>query len=206
MKKILLIVAVLFFAANLSKAQDFTVGVRVGMNVANIGGDYEGDAKLGLKAGIVGTFPLADNIYLEPGAFFSPKGSKLEYKTLDGKNAKHLCNLNYLEIPINGVYKYEINSNLTVRGHLGPYFGFGVCGKSKDKIDGKVDKNSKNKNFKQSGNNLKAFDCGLNVGAGIEFSVCYLGVQYGFGLVNMSKDDDYKMRNGVFSVDFGVNF
>ena len=214
MKKILLIVAVLFFAANLSKAQDFTIGARVGMNVANIGGDYDdGDAKLGLKAGIVATFPLADNIYLEPGLYFSPKGSKGE--SIDGGvTYKSFCNLNYVEIPINGVYKYEINSNLTVRGHVGPYFAFGILGKSKVKIDGKVDKDSKVKNFNDGHNkagrpnkDYSKFDFGFDFGAGIEFSVCYLGVQYDLGVIDFNRNrSDNKMRNGVFSVDFGVNF
>ena len=215
MKKIFLMVAVMIAAVSASFAQDFTFGARVGMNVANIGGDPkpEMDAKLGFKAGIVADFPLADNIYLEPGLYFSPKGAKKEYSVL-GVTSKTYCNLNYVEIPINGVYKFEVNSNFAVRGHVGPYFGFGILGKTKTKVDGKVDKESKVSNFKDGHNKYDAphndyskFDFGLNFGAGIEFSVCYLGVQYGMGFVDFNRNrGDQKLRNNVFSVDFGINF
>ena len=215
MKKIFLMVAVMIAAVSASFAQDFTFGARIGMNVANIGGDPkpEMDAKLGFKAGIVADFPLADNIYLEPGLYFSPKGAKKEYSVL-GVTSKTYCNLNYVEIPINGVYKFEVNSNFAVRGHVGPYFGFGILGKTKTKVDGKVDKESKVSNFKdghnkydEPHNDYSKFDFGLNLGAGIEFSVCYLGVQYGMGFVDFNRNrGDQKLRNNVFSVDFGINF
>jgi len=215
MKKIFLMVAVMIAAVSASFAQDFTFGARIGMNVANIGGDPkpEMDAKLGFKAGIVADFPLADNIYLEPGLYFSPKGAKKEYSVL-GVTSKTYCNLNYVEIPINGVYKFEVNSNFAVRGHVGPYFGFGILGKTKTKVDGKVDKESKVSNFKdghnkydEPHNDYSKFDFGLNFGAGIEFSVCYLGVQYGMGFVDFNRNrGDQKLRNNVFSVDFGINF
>ena len=206
MKKILTIaVMTIVFAAN-GFAQDYTLGVRVGMNVANIlNYTNDSDAKLGLKAGIVGCFPLADNIWLEPGIYYSPKGTKHEWN-VQGTNCKNVCNLNYLEIPINGVYKYDINSNLTVRGHFGPYFGFGMYGKTKYEEDGKVISKVKNFSSKSGNNNYNQFDCGLNLGAGIEFSICYLGVQYGIGLTKINKYGDDKMRNGVFAVEFGVNF
>lgn len=223
MKKVLLIVAAMIFTATEMFAQDFSFGARIGMNVANIGGDWkdlqvgEVSSKLGLKAGVVACFPLVDNIYLEPGAFFSMKGSRSEISATDTKT---FCNLDYIEIPLSGVYKYEINSNLSVRGHLGPYFAFGMCGKTKTKIDGKVDKDSKVGNFKDgknkagiSNNDYSSFDFGLNFGGGIEFSVCYLGVQYGLGLTDFNRNRDIfkngknlKFHNNVFSVDFGINF
>lgn len=215
MKKIFLMVAVMIAAVSASFAQDFTLGVRVGMNVANIGGDPkpETDSKLGFKAGIVADFPLADNIYLEPGLYFSPKGAKKEY-SVAGVTTKYYTNLDYLEIPINGVYKFEVNNNFAVRGHVGPYFGFGILGKEKTKVDGKVDKESKVSNFKDghnkygyAHNDYSKFDFGLNFGAGIEFSVCYLGVQYGMGFVDFNRNrGNCKMHNNVFSVDFGITF
>ena len=82
------------------------------------------------------------------------------------------------------------------------------------KIDGKVDKDSKVKNFDDGHNkagsqnkDYSKFDFGFDFGAGIEFSVCYLGVQYDLGVIDFNRNRfDNKMRNGVFSVDFGVNF
>jgi len=221
MKKIFFMVAVMIAAMSASFAQDFTFGARVGMNVANITGDWKdtqlGDvhSKMGLKAGFAACFPLFDNIYLEPGLYFSAKGSRTEYSKL---NTKTYCNLNYIEIPLNGVYKYEVNSNFAVRGHFGPYFAFGVFGKTKTEVDGKVDKDSKVKNFDDGHNkanephrDYSAFDFGLDFGAGIEFSVCYLGVQYDLGLTDFNRNRYYglkqcKFHNGVFSVDFGINF
>lgn len=216
MKKILTIaVMTIVFAAN-GFAQDYTLGVRVGMNVANILGDFSDadySAKLGLKAGIVGCFNLDGDFYLEPGIYFAPKGAKKEYKDIAGNNIKDIYNLNYLEIPVNAVYKYEINSNLTVRGFAGPYFGFGMFGRHKYEVNGSAkdkDGGKKQKAFSSKATecNFQQFDFGMNIGGGLEFSVCYLGIQYGMGFLNFNSknDKDYKMRNGVFAVEFGVNF
>ncbi|MBQ3655436.1 MAG: outer membrane beta-barrel protein [Bacteroidales bacterium] len=220
MKKIFLMVAVMIAAVSASFAQDFTFGARIGMNVANIGGDGDKlEPKIGLKAGVVGCFPLVDNVYLEVGAFYAPKGAKnSESNTIMGVkvNQDYTVKLNYIEIPICGVYKYEISSNFAVRGHFGPYFGVGLFGNEKLEINGST-KNSeaglagyKLKAFSSKSDecNYKRFDVGLNVGAGIEFSACYLGVQYGAGLSNFNSKNnkDYKMHNNVFSVDFGFNF
>ncbi len=230
MKKLFLMIAALIIAASGALAQDFTVSARVGMNVAKIGGDVEDlEAKIGLKLGIAGCFPLVDNFYLETGAFYSPKGAKKssssEIDVLGVKtkyNEEYTMKLNYLEIPINAVYKYEINSNMSVRGHVGPYFGFGLFGREKLEINGSVDgkildidgeeseTGYKSKAFssKEEDCNFKRFDAGINFGGGMEFGPCYLGIQYGVGLSNFNSKNskDYKMRNGVFSVDFGFNF
>ncbi len=215
MKKIFLMVAVMIAAISASFAQDFTFGARVGMNVANIGGDIDPkmDSKISLKAGVVACFPLADNIYLEPGLLFSPKGAKYEYKDIKGDNIKNVYNLNYLEIPISAVYKFEVNSNFAVRGHVGPYVGVGMFGRYKREVNGSAkekDGGDKKKAFSSEKRacNYQRFDTGLNLGAGIEFSICYLGVQYGLGFMNFNSKNnkDYKMRNNVLSVDFGINF
>lgn len=225
-------IAALIVAASGALAQDFTVSARVGMNVAKIGGDVEDlEAKIGLKLGIAACFPLVDNFYLETGAFYSPKGAKesnsVEKEVLGVNkkfNKEYTMKLNYLEIPINAVYKYEINNNMSVRGHVGPYFGFGLFGKEKLEINGSVDgaildadgkeiegqKGYKSKAFssKEGDRNYKRFDAGINFGGGMEFGPCYLGIQYGVGLSNFNSKNskDFKMRNNVFSVDFGFNF
>lgn len=206
MKKIFLMVAVMIAAVSASFAQDFSMGARLGMNVADITGDSKIEGhNMSFNAGVVACFPLVDNVFLEPGVYFSVKGDCHKEK-IAGDNYKSVINLSYLEIPINGVYKYEVNSNLTLRGHFGPYFGFGLFGSSKAKVNGDKVDGSEVKAFSSKGHGYDVFDIGLNFGCGIEFSACYLGVQYGLGLKNFSGDSAYKMRNNVFSVDFGINF
>lgn len=187
-------VAALFVAVSITSfAQNVTTfGLRAGLSVAKLGADAETDGRAGLHIGAVADIPLATNIYLEPGLLFNMKGAKADIARETLK-----LSLNYIEMPIVGVYKYHINNDIAVRGNFGPYFAVGVGGKGK-LGDYKVD------SFGDDG--YKRFDMGLNFGAGVEYQCFMFNFGYDLGLVNLNDGGNSKAKTRSFLFSLGYNF
>lgn len=52
----------------------------------------------------------------------------------------------------------------------------------------------------------KRFDAGLRIGAGVHSQKISLGLSYDFGLANIAKEEDGKLKNGSFQTPLGYNF
>ena len=117
------------------------------------------DCYVGFGAGVKGEYlfsdAAADDFYIDARLIYSLKG---------GSWANIHQNLGYLELPVLAGYRYHINSDLTLLGGLGPYFGIGVLGKQVIKTDGAKDKTD------IFGKSYKRFDFGLNYSVGVEIS------------------------------------
>ena len=86
MKKLLIVIACVLAAVNGANAQGVNFGVRVGMNVANAGGDFKDDwdadfkSRVGFHVGVIADVELSEKFYLQPGLYFTTKGLKYEDK------------------------------------------------------------------------------------------------------------------------------
>src|SRR5690554_4877184 len=99
------------------------LGLRAGVNFQNLTGDGVEDGKMAprFNIGVDYEIAVAPDFYFAPGLFFATKGSKYEYEGLD---VEEKITLNYLEVPLNLVYKPVLgNGNLIVA--FGPYLGYG---------------------------------------------------------------------------------
>ncbi len=155
-----LVTAILLVAAAGLHAQEFRAGVVGDLNMSWIHRSVgTSDCYLGFGAGVKGEYHFtdstADDFYLEARLLYSLKG---------GSWASIHDNLGYLELPLFAGYRYHINSDLTLFGALGPYFGVGVLGKHVTKDDGSK---SKTDIF---GKYYKRFDFGLNYTVGVEIT------------------------------------
>jgi hypothetical protein len=112
-------------------------------------------------------------------------------------------NLNYLEIPINAIYKIEVGSSKLCI-NAGPYLGYALSGKTS------IGEESESLAVGSSDDDdLKALDYGFNIGAGIEINdAITIGLQYGLGLANLFIDSDngYKLNNRVIGISVGYMF
>ena len=204
MKKFLVaIVAVLFAAPSFAQyssggfsLSESTVyyGARVGLNVGWISGDF--DKSLGAKAGmnIGGVLGLrvsdATPVFLESGLYFAMQGAK------DGKKE---VNLNYLEIPLLIKYGVQVTDDIALLPYLGPTFGLGIAGKTKDPDEGSVGSFSSDGSFNRP-------DVGIKFGCGAEYNKLYLETGLKFGVTNILDDDNDAAHNGAWYLNFGVNF
>ena len=144
------------------------------------------------------------------------------------KNVSH-----YFQIPVWASYKYDFGA-VALSAFTGPYMAVGIAGKYKENRDklygdeyqhhdkyrynmfGKESKpyeyNEKKSDERTSvydGGNLalKRFDIGWSIGVGVTYKYTYLGVQYDFGFIDMSRiDDKIKVLNRNFSLSVGYTF
>ncbi|GAA0532127.1 porin family protein [Chitinophaga japonensis] len=228
---------ILSFAAlalSLGAMSQVRVGVKGGLNLANISVDNDGsvDENRTLPAyhiGVIADMPLIQNVLsFQPGVFYSSKGSKLESGDKDNPTvtdpySKYTTNPQYIEIPLNFVGKIPVGTDARLFAGIGPYFAFGVAGKNKyefnnglvstsgdDGIEWDDDTPFNNDDPNQGWNKYKRFDWGGNVMVGAEISHFLLSAQYGMGFnkINSGADDgsSNKSKHRVFSVSAGFLF
>ena len=214
---------ILMSNANAQNAQ-----IKAGVNLANVSVADDGkvdDANMltSFQVGITGDVHLASILYLQPGIFFTGKGSKLEIgRPTENFYAKQTTNPFYIEVPVNFVIKLPFNDESHFFFGAGPYGAIGIAGKAK--TDRKVlNFTSHTENNIEFSNDdpstfgeeegtglgvLKRFDYGLNGVVGVEGKSLVLSAGYGLGLAklqsgsNSSSDNNNKHRVLNFTVGF----
>lgn len=199
---------------SMTKNTGTTVGIHAGANMFNINGKNASGAELnnklntGFSAGVNVAIPLGSGSYLQPGVDFTQKGSETQggIKTT----------LNYIDIPVNFVYKPVLGTGNFVLG-FGPYIGFGVGGKVtspngsstevvyKDEFDNSVPATTVQ---------LRRSDAGANFLAGYEFANnLSLNLKAQLGLKDINPDmgannstNQTRFRNTGFGLSLGYRF
>ena len=156
---------------------------------------------IGFHAGIISEITLTDNFILQPGILYSAKGSKYEIGYL-GQSFAFSIAPSYIDIPVNLVYYYEAGA-VKISVFTGPYFAYGIGGTTESLGQ------SSDINFgSEENDDMKPFDMGLNIGAGVKFSSLLISAQYGFGLTNLSNGSvsDTEMKNRVIGISLAYLF
>jgi hypothetical protein len=166
-------------------------GVRIGLNVATLGGDADMGSKVGMNlAGIIGLrVSNSAPVFLESGLYYSEMG---------GKEGKSVVSYNNLEIPILVKYGFKVGDNIAVLPFLGPTFGYAIKSKQTWKGD--------NVTVESDLYKMRRPNMGFKLGVGAEYDNIYLEAGYRFGITNITKFDDASVRANAFFVNFGVNF
>ncbi|MBS1915235.1 MAG: PorT family protein [Bacteroidetes bacterium] len=182
------------------------------LDIANIHETYAGapgyayagyGSKIGFNFGVFATQPIVTlgpgQIAARAGLEFIQKGGKYGSGT-DEENYR----LNYIELPVDALYQYEISDQATVFAGFGPYFAYGVGGKIKY-ADGSPSDNAFGGDY-----GAKRFDFGMQVVGGIRLSCkATLNLAYDFGLISTSGNSyaaNFKDKNGCFSINIGYCF
>lgn len=211
-----------------SLAQSGSAWLKGGVNFANISYNSNGevnDANMltSFHVGIMGDITIAKVFAIQPGLFFTGKGSKIQSgNPNDLTYYKATTNPLYVELPVNAIIKLQLasdESNLFFGA--GPYIAMGVGGKRK--IEGKsvgVAYNSK-ENIQFSNDDpttfnneegaglgvMKRFDYGLNGTAGLQLKNVLLSLNYGYGLAKLqsgsNSSQDNKNKNRVLGISIG---
>jgi hypothetical protein len=113
MKKILLTAVVGLALTSTTNAQ-IAFGPELGLNISDLvqttgngynrGYTYTYTPKAGIKVGGLVEIPLNRNFYLQPGLFFSTKGAS--DNDPNHNNATTTLDINYIELPVNILYKF----------------------------------------------------------------------------------------------------
>ena len=162
--------------------------VKAGFNLSELKTENKSDydrLKPGFHIGAAVSFPISEYLAVEPGLLFSTKGESYKYSGYSSSS-----NLNYLEIPLNGVYKVDIvGKNILL--NAGPYLGISLGGKQKTSRDGNINK------VKLEPSTI---DYGLNAGASLILDSYSIGLQYGLGLGDVF---DNAVNNRIISLSVG---
>lgn len=205
------LLAVSALAVSAQSEGTFRFGVTGGMNVAKLTNTGT-DSRIGFNVGLRGEYSITSNLYLGGAFLFSQKGSKNEETaTVQGASVKtkYTNNPGYLQIPIQVGYRFDLGNGVYVFGETGPYFAFGVCGKSKAEVEGNVAGISAHKEAKGDffgDDAAKTFDGGWAVRAGVEASgfQVHLGYEYGFSKLFNTVNGESGVHNSNFTI--GVSY
>ncbi|HTD97879.1 MAG TPA: porin family protein [Mucilaginibacter sp.] len=201
MKKVLLTLFLITTTA-IAFAQTVTFGIKGGINMAtqtfiNQGTSYPNQYKSGFQLGGIADFTFK-NFAIQPGIFFITKGKKETNLVTTFSST-----LNYIEVPVNLLYKLHAAPDLVVYFGGGPFLGYGLGGTQTDgqeKTKITFDDDHFNVLYKNP-------DYGLNFIAGAEFGKhILLDAGYSLGLANIAYDSSVMEKNRVITVGVGYMF
>lgn len=186
MKKLNILLSAIFllccaFAAN----AQVKIGVKGALNFNNhTAKSVSLDNRTGWQAGVMARFSLPIvGIGVQPEVLYTHKRVKLSGES----TASETVNSSYLQIPVNAIWTFGLGDmGAFITG--GPYFSYAVD------FDKKVS------------DMAKKFDWGLGLGAGLDISKIHAGIRYDWGLQNIAKVSDIKIKNKTFSIFVGFFF
>ena len=176
------------------------------------------DLKFGFRGNVTLEYNLPKSFFLQTGLAFSNKGAKINDKnqslsangqTTITTHTKGKYNTNYLTLPLIGGYRLDVSDYIRMNLSLGPYFGYGIGGKTKytaisEYSSGDTHSTTEDINMKSfSDGLLRRFDMGLDGNVGIEYQKCLLNVGYEYGFINQFKADNVSSYNMNFYVTLG---
>ena len=216
MKKLILLTV--FISTSVIAFAQVSFGIQAGANIAFGKISYDGigfptvfanDPKFGFLGGFLAEIPIFSKLAFRPEINFIQKGSKTN-TTLPIFEENSKITLNYIEIPLNVVYKLPAGNGNFFFG-LGPTIAFGISGTNKftNSIDPTQNKNidikfDGKKNTDNMVDNLEAFDFGANILAGYKLQMgVFFKLGYTYNFLNIDPDDKRGYKNRGFNICVG---
>lgn len=204
-----------------------TAGVKAGLNLSRFQGHPENmRSDIGFTGGIVIDYAFYSNLYMSTGIEFHNKRIKYDHEvhSIPAYNIvipDAAVKAMYLQIPLHLGYKFNVTDMFRIAPHVGPYIAYGVGGRIEVgdyvQIEGQPEMITVNQftqmfpGFRRVGQTFgdygfEKFDYGLGVGLYFEYDKVGLGVNYDFGLRNVSKSNEkIKIRSGFITLGYKFN-
>jgi hypothetical protein len=229
MKKIYLCSAAILTLACGATAQ-IRIGGEAGINLNNLLDHYQGETvsnqiKVGWHAGFLADIGLGGHLAVQPGLRFSMKGGEETMSNTENvgtgyvqTETKDKITLDYIELPVNVVYKFGASGNGFMIG-VGPYLAY--CVHAEDKYKSKVVTALNGENPQEIvdegvvdleiGNNkdednIKALDYGAQAFVGYQLPMGLFvkgGGQFGLANILPQGSADFKSKNYNFYFTLG---
>jgi outer membrane immunogenic protein len=206
MKKILVVLLVIFTMASVSLAASGITGkgIKLGINFSGIAGSEVSDEwkrKGGIAAGGFLVFGISESFAIQPEILISQKGAKYE-SINNGEVLKTWFNLTFIEIPVLANFYIPMNSRTKFHPcfFTGPFLGLKIRGKSRTEWRGEITESE----IEDS----KRMEFGLIFGAGTSFILgpgkMAVDIRYSWSLTSILKNQEVK--NNALSILFGYSF
>lgn len=205
MKKLIFTV-VLASAALFASAQIPKLGIKGGVNFANVS---QSSGSFSFSPGSLTSFSVgvfadlkAGAVSIQPGLFYTGKGYKFDEQI---SNTSQKFQLYYLQVPVNIVYHAPIVVGNIYFG-AGPFAAMGISGKDKSTSGGTTTETDVN--FGDGVDDVKKTEFGIQGIAGLQLKGGFLiGLSYDLGLSNLSNDSSSgTIKSKVFGVSIGFTF
>lgn len=197
--------SMILLVSAVSKAQT-NVGFTLGGTYSNVTAKSSGisisfKSKAGITAGLFADVSLSSNLSFQPALNFVQKGFKLEQD-----DVKAVVTYNYLELPLNILYRTQKDYGFFVGA--GPSIAYGLSGKEKYS-DSQNSEDTKVK-FGSGDDEVKPLEFGVNALAGYKFGNGFLfSVSYNLGLSNIQNGNSNEtgtVKNRYFALKIGYLF
>ena len=229
---IVLFYFLLFSAMNISaQVAEFQFAVRGGLNLSTA---LVNDAvaikfKPGYHIGGTVEYMFSPKLGIQSGLFFSAKGAEI-----DGFNSgsyiggspdyTYTFNELYLDLPFYATFRKSISNKLNLNLGIGPYLGYGIAGKTKEKLNNGVFADGKteiewdtfgNGVYDETrdwltGENLNRFDFGVGLKVDFEYDKLILGVGFESSIIDILNKNEYQQdlmyRNINIRTSIGYKF
>ena len=157
-------------------AGDITIQPKIGLSIASVGGDVDGDYKAGLAVGVESEVHVSPLIGVSAGLLYSQQGCKWSVEDEEDVKWKPA----YLYIPI--LANFYVANGLALKAGVQP--GFMVA--------------------KDDAKEVNRFDFSVPVGISYEYMNICLDARYNIGCTKVFKK--VKGCNSVFQVTLGYKF
>lgn len=138
-------------------------------------------------------------MYIETGVNFTMGFDSDSEEIYDDEDLTVTSTLGSLAVPVNFAYRFGLANNIAIKPYAGLNLKFNVIGKTTASYD---DESESVSWFKKDTMNANRFQLGWHIGAGVEFSKFYLGLQYGTDFMEFAK----KVSTGTFELTLGYAF
>ncbi|HPH62614.1 MAG TPA: porin family protein [Paludibacteraceae bacterium] len=177
----------------------FKFGVRAGGGFATLTGDASGlSSVFNFHVGAVGDYAFSESFYLEPGLYFTKKGTSYDLEGYFSSESIDV-DLYYLQLPVLASYRFNFTDKFGLNLQAGPYAAFGLFGSCGE------DENGDDVSSFDDGN-YKRFDAGLRLATGAQFSAFSVSLGYDLGLMNISDAEEVDAKTALFFVTLGYDF
>lgn len=210
-----------------------SIGVRGGYNASNI--EISGNAPAGMGIGkgymkplhswhadFMLNIPLIERLYLQPYIRYIRKGAVIRDQYLGKPDLSGMLitkgtrlELDYLELPLNLVYKLPVGNGRLVGG-VGPYVGYGIRGKysfTMERDGEEVSRDVRKVQFSgKADDNLAVirmapWEAGAHLSVGYEFfSSVNIAVNCNIGLTDTDRSELTRSRNQYVGLSVGFLF
>lgn len=224
MRKMMILMAGIAGLATSASAQYIRIAPEIGFNVSNIHSTVDNgrkteynsaDPKLGLKIGGIVDIGVTRGFSIQPGLFLSQKGYRLKEDPTNGvvltqSDAWRKATFNYLEMPLNVMFKFGSPRYPRFFVGGGGYLAYGIGGKVKyGPYLGESGKTTRDLEFgtDERNDDYRNFDAGGQLFAGVLMPFGgYIRAQYqgGFANIDPADKDDFRIRNTTASLTFGI--
>lgn len=196
-KSVLTILSFVAFTTTLNaqNKEHSEVGLKGGLNFSNFYSEEVDDQNIrtSFHAGMYFKAALNQFLAIQPELLYSRKGSTTQYDNVLTGDGEISNNLDYLELPVLGVFNLTDNINV----HAGPYFAY--------LMSATLENESENRNFNfvedLNEEDFERLDYGIAAGVGFEFETLRFGLRYNYGLSDIGKSQTYTLNGSEYQSD-----